>query len=58
MGTLLLAVTLILWGLSLLGLVAIGNVLLGIFALVTEIVLLVEGFGVVRVPFPGFRRDV
>ena len=46
MGNILLAVVLIVWAVSLIGLVAVSNVVLGILALVTGIVLLVEGRGV------------
>lgn len=45
-STLLLAVTLILWGLSLTGLVAVSALVLGIFALITGILILLEGLSV------------
>jgi hypothetical protein len=44
MTSLLLAITLILWGLSLLGIVAVSATILGILALVTGILFLVSGF--------------
>lgn len=54
MAGLLLGITLILWALTLLGLVAIGNVVLGLFALITGIVFLVSGFGVT---LPSVHRN-
>lgn len=56
MATILLGVTLILWSLTLLGLVAIGNTVLGLFALVTGILFLVSGFGVAVPSFPARRQ--
>lgn len=55
MATLLLGITLILWSLNLLGIAAISNVLIGIFALITGILFLVTGFGVTVPEFP-YRR--
>jgi uncharacterized membrane protein HdeD (DUF308 family) len=43
---LLLGITLTLWALSLLGLVAVSNTVLGIFALVTGIAYVLVSFGV------------
>lgn len=46
LSQILLALTLILWGLSLLGWIALSTAGLGGFALVTGVLLLFEGFGV------------
>lgn len=46
MAGLLLGITLLLWGLSLLGIVAISNTVLGIFALVTGIAWILISVGV------------
>lgn len=54
MASLLLGVTLLLWALTLLGIVAIGNVVLGLFALITGILFLVSGFGVA---LPNVHRN-
>lgn len=44
--SLLLGITLVLWSLSLLGLVAVSSTVLGIFALVTGIAYILVSFGV------------
>lgn len=54
MANLLLAVTLILWGLSLLSVITISATVLGIFALVSGILFLVGGW-VVLPAFPTRR---
>jgi hypothetical protein len=54
MANLLLAVTLILWGLSLMGILAVSNVLLGILALITGVLILVGNF--VALPAVPYTR--
>lgn len=58
MPTLLLGITLILWSLTLLNLVAISATVLGLFALVTGILFLVSGFGVTLPAVPLVHRRV
>jgi hypothetical protein len=57
MGTLLLAITLLLWAFQLLGWVAVSNLVLGIFALLAGIVLLLESIGVVHLALPSVHRQ-
>lgn len=54
---LLLGITLILWSLVLLGLVAVSNTLLGIFALVTGIAWVLVSFGVALPVIPVHRNS-
>lgn len=56
MAALLLGITLILWSLNLLALVAVSNTVLGIFALVTGIVWLVSALGVAVPAVPTYHR--
>jgi hypothetical protein len=46
LGNLFLAATLILWGVTLLGWIAVSNTVLGVVALIAGILLLLEGAGV------------
>ena len=55
MASLLLGVTLLLWSLTLLGLVAIGNTVLGLLALVTGILFIVSAAGVALPSLPARR---
>lgn len=55
MATLLLGILLLLWGLSLLGIVAIGNVVLGVLALIVGILYIVSAAGVALPALPVRR---
>jgi uncharacterized membrane protein HdeD (DUF308 family) len=57
LATLGLAITLILWGLSLLTWVSVSSTVIGAFALVTGILFLLEGLAVFSYSFPARRRD-
>lgn len=57
MAGLLLGITLTLWGLSLLGILAVSNVVLGIFALVTGIAWILISVGVALPVVPVRHRD-
>lgn len=54
---LLLAITLTLWGVSLLGWVAVSAWLLGLLAFITGVLMLLDGLSVFSYSLPGRRRD-
>lgn len=56
MSTIFLAVTLLLWSIDVLGWVSVSIKLVAVLALITAILLLVEGFGVYRLNLPNVRH--
>lgn len=57
MAGLLLGITLILWGLSLLAILTVSNTVLGIFVLITGIVWFISSLGVAVPAVPLYHRN-